>query len=150
MLYHTFLLLSLEVSVCGCPSVCHLARAVSVLPLGLCLQCTLHTSYLSPGFVPLLVQSAAPAPLCLYHFVSLLASSGPCLYDLSLFCFSPSHLRPLIFVPTRALSDIQVWNGPAFPASSLPAGLGSGGILRQESGIDGHCVFLELLLESPS
>lgn len=32
----------------------------------------------------------------------------------------------------------------------FPSGLGSGGILRQESGIDGHCAFLELLLESPS
>lgn len=79
MLYHTFLLFSLEVSVCGCPSLCPLS--VSSGSCGFCPSPVHSAHLLSISSLSLL----SPAPLCLYHFVSLLASSGPCLYDLRLF-----------------------------------------------------------------
>lgn len=68
MLYYTFLLFSLEVSV-DVPlcvlCLCHLALVVSVLPLGLCLQCTLHTScHSSPPSVCCHLHLSASTTLC--------------------------------------------------------------------------------------
>lgn len=84
MLYHTVLLFSLEVSVCGCPSL-----SVSSGSCGFCHCWTVFPGALSPAHSAHLSISSlsllSPAPLRLYHFVSLLALSGPCLYGLRLF-----------------------------------------------------------------